>query len=92
MALPFDYQNQLVFVPHRGDSMQMRSLMPVVGALTLAAALCGCSSTPDAVLKAQTAARSDYDQTVANYENCIAARPSNPRACERLRQNIEAYE
>lgn len=72
--------------------MQMRLLMPVVGTLALAAALCACSSTPDAVLNAQTAARSDYDQSVANYENCIAARPSNPRACERLRQIMEAYE
>jgi hypothetical protein len=72
--------------------MQMRSLMPVVSMLALAAALCACSSTPDAVLSAQTAARSDYDQSVANYENCIAARPSNPRACERLRQIMEAYE
>lgn len=72
--------------------MQMRSLMPVVSTLALAAALCGCSSTPDAVLNAQTAARSNYDQSVANYENCIAARPSNPRACERLRQIMEAYE
>lgn len=72
--------------------MQMRSLMPVIGALAFAGALCACSSTPDAVLNAQTAARSAYDQSVANYENCIAARPSNPRACERLRQSMEAYE
>ncbi len=72
--------------------MRMHLLIPVVGTLALTAPICACSSTPDAVLNAQSVARRDYDQSVANYESCIAARPSNTRTCERLRQIMEAYE
>jgi hypothetical protein len=70
--------------------MEMRLLMSVAGALVFACALCACSSTPDAVLSAQTTARRGYDQSVANYENCIAAHPSRPSVCERQRRIMDA--
>ena len=73
--------------------MQMRSLMPVVGALALASTFCACGSTQDnVVLNAQTTARRDYDQAIADYENCLAVNPSNARACEHLRRIVEVYE
>ena len=72
--------------------MQMRLLMPVVAALALANALCGCATQDGVVLNAQTAARRDYDQLIADYDNCVSTHRSNPSACERLRRAVETYE
>jgi hypothetical protein len=72
--------------------MQMRLLMPVVGALALANAVCGCATQDNVVLNAQTAARRDYDQLLADYDNCVATHRSNPSACDRLKRAVEAFE
>jgi hypothetical protein len=44
------------------------------------------------VLNAQTAARRDYDQLIADYDNCVATHRSNPSACDRLKRAVEAFE
>src|SRR6185503_9012153 len=37
-------------------------------------------------------ARRDYDQLIADYDNCVATHRSNPSACDRLKRAVEAFE
>ena len=76
----------------------MRAIM-ASWALVAAVLLSACSATPqqtDAVQKGlaymtpQGAARYDYDKAVAAYQNCLAANPSNPSACEGQRSIMQA--
>jgi len=68
-------------------------------AVVAAVLLSACSVTPqqrDAVQKSvaymtpQGAARYDYDKAVADYQNCLAANPSNASACDGQRRIMEA--
>jgi hypothetical protein len=38
----------------------------------------------------KVAAQRNYDQSLADYQNCYAANASNPDACEKQRQMLEA--
>ena len=69
-------------------------VLPIAATLVFASLLAACSGSERMrdVLNAQTTGWRDYDQSVADYENCLAANPSNPTACDRQRRIMEAYE
>ena len=76
----------------------MKILLPVVATLLFASVLCACSGIErrfsDIVLDPDTAtqekARRQYEQSVADYRECLAANPAN--ACDGQRQIMEADE
>ena len=58
----------------------------------LAASACllsGCAGSP---IAAERDARLNYEKSVANYRNCLAANPSNVNTCEAQRLTMEVDE
>jgi hypothetical protein len=77
--------------------LTLKNLLPVVTTLLFASVLCACSGVErlnDIVLNPDTAtqekARRMYEQSVADYRECLAANPAN--ACDGQRQIMEADE
>ena len=75
----------------------MKILLPVVATLLFASVLCACSGIErfsDIALDPDTAtqekARRQYEQSVADYRECLAVNPAN--ACDGQRQIVEANE
>ena len=50
--------------------------------------LSACASSP----LSERDARLNYEKSVANYRNCLAANPSNEDACEAQRLTMESDE
>jgi len=64
-------------------------LFLVVSALLVGASiLSACANSPIS----ERDARLNYDKSVANYRNCLAANPSNENACEAQRLTMESDE
>ena len=55
----------------------------------LACLLSGCAGGP---IAAERDARLNYEKSVADYRNCLAANPSNVKACEAQRLTMETDE
>jgi hypothetical protein len=77
--------------------LTVKKLLPVVTTLLFASVLCACNGIErlnDIVLDSDTAtqekARRQYEQSVADYRECLAANP--PSACDGQRQIMEADE
>jgi hypothetical protein len=77
--------------------LTVKNLLSVVTTLLFASVLCACSGIErlnDIVLNPDTAtqekARRQYEQSVADYRECLAANPAN--ACDGQRQVMEADE
>jgi len=75
----------------------MKILLPVAAMLLFASILCACSGIErldDIVLSPDTAAqeqaRRQYEQSAADYRECLAASPAN--ACDGQRRIMEADE
>jgi hypothetical protein len=78
----------------------LRSILTMIVVLSASSILFGCGQLQDPgyLLKGvvgrapnpQVDARSRYDQSVADYQKCLAANPSNANACEGQRAIIEA--
>lgn len=51
--------------------------------------LSGCAGSP---IAAERDARVNYEKSVADYRNCLAANPSNVKACEAQRLTMETDE
>jgi hypothetical protein len=75
------------------------ALAKIVALIVIASALSACSGSatqqsPSAsladVFDPKAAAQRSYDKSLADYQNCYAANPSNPDACEKQRQMLEA--
>ena len=75
------------------------ALAKIVAFVVIASALSACSGSatqqsPSAsladVFDPKAAAQRNYDKSLADYQNCYAANPSNPEACEKQRQMLEA--
>jgi hypothetical protein len=69
-------------------------VLPIAATLVFASLLAACSGSERMreAAGSQTAAQRDYHQSVADYENCLAANPSRERACEGQRRIMEANE
>ena len=75
----------------------MKNCLPIAAMLLFASMLCACSGIErldDIVLSpgtaAQEKARRQYEQSAADYRECLAANPAN--ACDGQRQIMEADE
>jgi hypothetical protein len=64
----------------------VRTLLMIVASVV---ALSGCTSESKEK-GSQAAASADHHQAIENYQSCVAANLSNPRACEELRQIMDA--
>jgi hypothetical protein len=71
----------------------------IAAIIIVASALSACSGpgaqqSPSASIAdafdPKVAAQRNYDQSLADYQNCYAANASNPDACEKQRQMLEA--
>jgi hypothetical protein len=63
----------------------VRTLLTIVAR----APRCGCTS--ESTEKGpQAAASADHHQAIENYQSCVAANLSNPKACEALRHIMDA--
>ena len=51
--------------------------------------LSGCAGSP---IAAEREARVNYEKSVADYRNCLAANPSNVKGCEAQRLTMETDE
>ena len=63
--------------------------MKIHFAMLAAVLLSGCAGSPVA---AEKDARLRYEKSVADYRNCLAANPSNLKACEAQRLTMELDE
>ena len=63
----------------------MRTFLIVVAS---AVALSGCTS--ESTDKGPQAVANDHHQAIENYQSCVAANLSNPKACEELRHIMDA--
>jgi hypothetical protein len=75
----------------------VKNLLPAVATLLFASVLCACSGIErfndiarDPDTATQEKARRQYEQSVADYRECLAANPAN--ACDGQRQIVEANE
>ena len=69
-----------------GRAKAVRTLLTIVAS---AVALSGCTS--ESTEKGpQAAASADHHQAIENYQSCVAANLSNPKACEALRHIMDA--
>ena len=66
----------------------MKTIM-CVGLLAAACLLSGCAGSP---IAAANNARSNYEKSVGDYRNCLAANTSNVNACQAQRLTMESEE
>ena len=66
----------------------VRLFLMVSAMLVGASILSACASSP----LSERDARLNYEKSVANYRNCLAANPSNEDACEAQRLTMESDE
>ena len=86
----------------RENCVRLALKLPMVLACAGSLAACGSATQPQSIQASDTqkalvgvfdpkvAAQQNYEKSLAEYQNCIAANPSNANACENQKRMMEA--